>query len=471
MTSAFALPDRPAGGLVLDGGAIVTVDDDFTIHDPGWVHIVGDVVVAVGEGPAPADVKASAGRVIDVAGRAVMPGMTNAHTHLFQTFFRGLADDKPLLDWISDCIWPGAVHLDPEAAHLAALVGMIENLRGGATSIIDHQYVHLTGDDGNDQIDNATATAAAATGVRFLLARGWADRNYEPAMTETTAVTLERTERVRDRWHGAADGRIRIELAPLIPWGCSDEAMRATIQQAREWGVGTHIHCAETAVEVEMNLEERGTRHVEWLEQLGALGPDLQLAHSVWLDDNELDLIAERGAVVVHCPVSNMYLASGIPRVVDMLDRGIDVALASDGPGSNNRQDMFEVLKATVLLQKIGRLDAMALQPEDAIRMACRGGAVAAGLGESTGVLSAGAKADVIVVDLDSVFAAPVHRVVSALVFNAMPANLTHSIVDGRVLIDDREITFADEAQVRIDAGAAARRVFTAAGISSRLTN
>lgn len=473
MTSdaSTGLPDRPAGGLLLEGGAVVTVDDQFTIHDPGWVHIIDDLIVGVGQAQAPTEVRRSVGRIIDTTGHVVMPGMTNAHTHLFQTFFRGLADDKPLLDWISDCIWPGAVHLDAESAHLAALVGMIENLRGGATSIIDHQYVHLAGADGNDHIDNAVAEAAEASGVRFLLARGWADRNYEPAMTETPETTLERTDRVRTRWHGAADGRIRIELAPLIPWGCTDEAMQKTIGQARQWGIGTHIHCAETAVEVEMNLEERGTRHVEWLEDLGVLGPDVQLAHSVWLDDGELDLIALRGAVVVHCPVSNMYLASGIPRIVDMLERGIDVALASDGPGSNNRQDMFEVLKATVLLQKIGRLDAMALQPEDALRMACRGGALAAGLHDHTGELRSGAKADAIVVNLESVFVAPVHRVESALVFNVMPAHLTHSIVDGRVLIDDGIVTFADEAKVLAAANSAARRVFTAAGISSRLTS
>ncbi len=466
----MSLPGRPEKGLLVEGGAVVTVDDAFTIHDPGWVHILGKEIVGVGSGEAPSAIRSSVGRVINATGSAVMPGMVNAHTHLFQTFFRGLADDKPLLDWIRECIWPGAVHLDESSAHLAALSGMIENLRSGATSIIDHQYIHLNGADGTERIDDAVCRAAELSGVRFLLARGWADRNYEPSMTEQVDVVLARTTEVHDRWHESADGRIRIELAPLIPWGCSDEAMTATIQQSRTWGVGTHIHCAETAVEVDMNLEERGTRHVEWLASLGALGPDVQLAHSVWLDDNELDLIAEHGAVVVHCPVSNMYLASGVPRIVEMLDRGIDVALASDGPGSNNRQDMFEALKMSVLLQKVDRLDAMALQPEDALRMACRGGAAAAGLTGQVGMLAPGRAADMIIVNLDSVFVAPVHRVASALVFNAAPADLTHSIVDGRVLIDDGEITFVDEAQVRADAVVAARGVFQRAGIDSRLT-
>ncbi|MEM7287218.1 MAG: amidohydrolase [Actinomycetota bacterium] len=449
--------------LLISGGAVVTVDDAFTVHDPGWVLIEDDRVLEVGPGDPPAAVEAD--RVIDATGAAVMPGMTNAHTHLFQTFFRGLADDKPLLDWLRDCIWPGAVHLDRDSAGLAATVGLIENLRGGATSVIDHQYIHI-----DAAIDDAVCQAAADLGVRFLLARGWADRNYEPSLSEDLPTILERTTALRERWHGHDDDRIRIETAPLIPWGCSDETMRATVADARSWGAGCHIHCAETAVEVEMSLDERKLRHVTWLESLGLLGPDMQLAHSVWLDDDELDLIAERDAVVVHCPVSNMYLASGVPRILDMRARNIRIALASDGPGSNNRQDMFEVLKATALLQKVHHLDAVALQPEDVITMACRGGAAALGR-DDVGSLEPGNLADLLVVALDSVFVAPVHRVPSALVYCASPADITHVVVGGNVLIDDGDLVGVDEAAVVAAATASAREVFAQAGVASRLTD
>ena len=459
-----ALPPR-LGRVLIEGGVVVTVDDDFTVHDPGWLQISADRIVAVGSGAPPPEVRQSVEHVIDAAGSAVMPGMVNAHTHLFQTIFRGLADDKSLLDWLRDCIWPGAVHLDGESARLAALVGLVENLRSGATSVVDHQYVHPEDHDG---VDDAVCRAADEVGIRFLLARGWADRNYEPRLSEDADVVVERTRRLRRRWRD--HDRIRIELAPLIPWGCSDQAMRTTLAQARQWGVGTHVHCAETAAEVAMSLDERGLRHVEWLEQLGALGPDLQLAHSVWLDDHEVDLIAEHGAVVVHCPVSNMYLASGVARVLDMRARGIPVALATDGPGSNNRQDMFEVLKTAVLLQKIHHLDARALQPENALSMACRDGARAFGLPDEIGALEAGRKADVVIVNLDTVFAAPVHRPASGLVFCSSPADVTHVIVDGRLLIDNRELTMIDERALLTEAGDAARRVFTRAGVESRLT-
>lgn len=459
---------RPKATLI-EGGVVVTVDDDFTVHDPGWVHVVDGRIAALGPGTAPESVGVGVDLRIDASGSLVMPGMINAHTHLFQTFFRGLADDKPLLDWLQQCIWPGAVHMDGESARLAALLGLVENLRTGATSVIDHQYIHVS-----DQIDDAVCEAADELGIRLRLARGWADQNYDPQLAETADQILERTSRLRERWQ--SHKRIRVEFAPLIPWGCSDSTMLSTLNEARAWGVGTHIHCAETAIEVEMSVEDRGVRHVEWLDQLGALGPDLQLAHAIWLDDHELDLIAKSGTVVVHCPVSNMYLASGVARLIDMRNRGIPVALASDGPGSNNRQDMFEVLKTTVLLQKVHRLDAMALQPEDVVQMACRGGARAfgspseIGTTEELGQLQVGANADIIVVDLNTVSAAPVHRPVSSLVFCCSPADVTHVMVSGDLLVCDRELTMIDEPALLDEARSVAARLFKRAGIESRLT-
>ena len=466
MVSVAPLPARyEQGGLLIINGAVVTVDDDATIHDPGWVHLVDDTIADVGAGDPPADVVAAAQRVLDAGGHAVMPGMTNAHTHLFQTFFRGLADDKQLLDWLRTCIWPGAIHLDAEAAYLAGLCGMVENLRTGATSVLDHHYVHV--DDG---IDDAVLQSASDAGIRYMLARGWADRNYPPEMQETPEQILAHAAGIRERWHGHDNDRLRIEMAPLLPWGCTDDAMIETVAKTREWGAGTHIHIAESEEEVRLNIEERGTRHVEWLDELGLLGPDMQFAHSVWLDDNELDLIAASGASVVSCPVSNMFLASGVPRIVEMRERNINVALASDGPGSNNRQDMFEVLKSTVLLQKVHRLDPMALLPGDSIEMACRGGAKAFGTENETGAIEAGRKADVILVNLESIFVAPVHSVESALVFNASPANVTHVVVDGRMLIDEGELTFVDEAKLIAESRVAATRLFKKAGVHSRLT-
>ena len=450
--------------LLIRDAAVVTSDEAATVHDRGWVVVHGDVIEAVGAGDPPAGL----GHVdvdIDGHGCAVMPGMVNGHTHLFQTFFRGLGDDKTLLDWLRDYIWPAASLMTAEEAAAAATIGLLENIRSGATTVIDHQYIHS-----DPAMDDAVCAAAERLGVRFVLARGWADRNYEPRLQETLDTVLDRTQQVADRWHGADHGRIRVETAPLIPWGCSDQATTSATAASRVWGGGMHIHCAETAVEVEMNLAERHLRHVAWLHSLGVLGPDTQLAHAIWLDDDELDLIAASGACVVHCPVSNMYLASGVARVPDMLRRGIPVALASDGPGSNNRQDMFEAMKLAVLLQRVHYLDPIVLQPEDALRMATRSGARAAGLEARIGAIEPGRQADLVVVDLRSVFVAPVHRVVSSLVFNVTPRDVRDVVVDGRVLIRNGGFADVDEQVELARAVALCAGLFRRAGFTSAVT-
>jgi len=446
--------------ILIERGAVLTMDDANHLHEPGYVLVQDDRIQAIGAGAAPEELRAGADTVIDATRMAVMPGMVNAHTHLFQTFLRGLADDKPLLDWLAAAIWPVAQVLSEEEAYLAAMLGLVENIRGGATAVTDHQYIHT--DTGND---DGVCRAAAETGVRLLLARGWTDMGYHPAFMETPERIFSEMTRLHETWHGRENGRIRIEFGPLIPWGCSDETMRRAYAMAQAWGVGTMIHVAETRKEVEMNIALRGQRHVEWLAHLGTLGPDVQLVHSVWLDDHELDLVAAHQAVVVHCPVANMYLASGMARVPEMRRRGIAVALATDGPGSNNSQDMLEVLKTTALSAKVSTLDAMAVLPEDVLWMACRGGAMAFGQPSQIGSLEVGKQADIVLVDLDTPFAMPVHRVPSALVYNVSSGSVDTVMVDGRILMRGKRVLVVDEAALLAEARAACARLFKRANI------
>ncbi len=444
---------------LIENGAIVTVNNADQVLNPGYLLVEDDLIVALGAGEAPAAAR-KADTIIDAELMAVMPGMINAHTHLFQSFIRGLADDKPLLEWLKTAIWPVAQALTEKEAYVAAMVGLIENLRGGATTVIDHQYIHT--EPGND---DAVCRAAEEVGIRFMLARGWADMDYHPALMETPDQIVAETIRLRQTWHGADKGRIRVEFGPLIPWGCSDDTMLRTDAVSQTWGAGTHIHVAETRTEIDMNMESRGNRHIEWLAELGLLAPGMQLVHSVWLSDEEIDLIADSGAVVVHCPVSNMYLASGVARVPEMREKGITVALASDGPGSNNSQDMMETLKVTALLHKVNTLDAMILEPEDVLHMACQGGAIAFGQPDRLGSLEVGKKADIILVDLDTPLAMPVHRVCSALVYNCGNRDVDTVIVDGRILMRDKEITILDEKALLARARQACTRLFARAGV------
>jgi 5-methylthioadenosine/S-adenosylhomocysteine deaminase len=448
------------GTILVENGTIVTLNDKRDVYRQGYLFIQDDIIHAVGEGEPPAPYDRADVR-IDATLMAVMPGMVNAHTHLFQTFLRGLADNQPLLDWLKTAIWPVAQALTQEEAYTAALLGLVENIRGGATAVIDHQYIHT--EPGND---DGVCRAAEESGLRFKLARGWTDVGYHPAFMESPARIMSETKRLRDTWQVNGKGRIQVEFAPLIPWGCSDDTMLRTHQMGRAWGAGMHIHVAEARDEIEMNLAARGSRHIEWLHSLGVLGPKTQLVHSVWLDEREIDLIAQSDAIVVHCPVSNMYLASGIARVPEMRQRGIRVALGTDGPGSNNNQDMFAVLKTTILLHKVNTLDAMVLLPEDVLWMACRDGATAFGMPEAIGSLEIGKKADVVLVDLDSPLMMPVHRVPSALVFNATPRDVDTVIVDGRILMRGKKILFIAEKELLARARKTCADLFQRAGVA-----
>jgi 5-methylthioadenosine/S-adenosylhomocysteine deaminase len=445
--------------ILIKNGTILTINDEKQIFKKGFVLIENDLIVDVGAGDPP-EAFENADQVLDATNMAVMPGMVNAHTHLFQSFIRGLADDKPLLEWLEAAIWPVAKALTPEEAYVAAMVGLMENIRGGATSVIDHQYIHT--DPFND---DSVCQAAEETGVRFLLARGWADMNYHPTFMENQERIVSETTRLREKFEINGNGRIRVEFGPLIPWGCSDDTMCVTHKISEGWGSGTHIHVAETHTEVEMNLEARGSRHIEWLADIGVLGPHMQLVHSVWLEDFELDLVEKHNALVVHCPVSNMYLASGVARVPEMLERGITVALATDGPGSNNNQDMMEVLKTTALLHKVNTLNAMILLPEDVLDMACRGGSVAFGMPDQIGSLEKGKKADVVLVDLDTPMAMPVHKAASALVYNASNRDVDTVIVDGKILMKDKVILFTDEKAMLARARKVCGELFERAGV------
>jgi 5-methylthioadenosine/S-adenosylhomocysteine deaminase len=449
--------------ILISGGTVLTQDAQGTVYDPGYVLVEGDRIVAVGAGQYPTwgEPGVQADQVIDANLMAVMPGLVNAHSHLFQTFVRGLADDKPLLQWLETAIWPVMHAVTEEEMYLASLLGMVENIRSGATSVIDNQYIHT-----NRGNDDAVFRAAVESGIRLKIARGWADMNYHEAFMETADTVVAELERLLETWHGAENGRLSVESGPVIPWGCSDEAMQRTYALAQERGVGTHIHTAESEPEVAMLLEQRGLRHVEWLEAIGCLGPDTRLVHSVWLSEEEIDLVARREAMIIHCPVSNMYLASGIAPITEMRRRGVTVALATDGPGSNNAQDNMESLKFAACLQKVGTLDAMSLLPEDVLQMATRGGARAMGQEQEIGSLEPGKKADITVVDLNAPHIMPVHRAASALVYNANGRDVDTVIVDGQVLMRGKKVLFLDEEALLAECRAANKSLFERAGVN-----
>ena len=456
--------------LLIENGSLLSHDGATLAEIIGWLAIDGDRIVALGPGDAPDGWRQRAARVIDARHMAVLPGLINGHTHLSQTFLRGLADDRPLLRWLKEIIWPAQAAMTPEDQYLAALLGLVENVRCGVTTVIQHHKL-----PGREQVD-AACRAAAKVGVRMVLARGWVDLGSSGEPLESILAEMQW---LHDKWHNfhaphstlhALLPTIRIASGPLAPWRCCDDAMREITALARSWSVPTHIHVAETQDEIDLLFERCGRRHIEWLADLDCLGPDTQLVHAVHVTDAEIDLIAQAGATVVYCPTSNLYLASGAAPVRKMLDRGINIAIGADGSASNTSQDLLECAKVGALLAKHASGDAQALVAADAIRMMTIAGARLWG-GEAEerrsglGRLLPGAPADVVLVDLNNARCQPVHSVASALVYNASGPDVHTVIAGGEILLDAGRVTVLDEAALLEECRRAAGLMMKRAGI------
>jgi 5-methylthioadenosine/S-adenosylhomocysteine deaminase len=324
---------------VFTGGAVIASADREL--ERGHVVVENGVIVDVGEGPAPESIVASADEVVDTSERLLMPGFVNAHCHLFQSMLRGLSTNRSLESWLEHDIWPSIPLLEPDDFEAAALGGLAENLRSGVTSILENHYVQTSPENAH-----RVARAARDIGIRALIARGGVDVNLigsggNEARQESVAAFIENTGAFADEWHGAAGGRIRVEAAIQTTWLASSELAYAVSSFMAERGVGLHAHCAETRASLEFTLNRYGVREVQFFANHGLLGPSTQLVHSVWIDADERRMLAETGTVVVSCPVSNAYLASGPAPVSDLLADGVTVALGADGPASNNGQNAF----------------------------------------------------------------------------------------------------------------------------------
>ncbi|MFD0681075.1 MULTISPECIES: amidohydrolase family protein [unclassified Paenibacillus] len=436
-------------------GTVLTMDEGNQVFKPGYVYVEHDVIKEVGEWKADGSLDhliAKSTFVYNAAGKAVIPGIVNSHTHLFQTFMRGVSDHLPLAQWLREIIWPLSLSMEPEDFYLAALVGCMENLKSGATYVMDHHYIHTS-----PQNDSGVIRAMVDSGIRGHLARGGSDLSNEPRLRETEEQIFSSTERLLDDWDGAASGRIEIALGPLNLYGCSRGYLENAAKFSRDHKLISHVHVAETSGQIDNTMERYGLRNLELLNDVGLLGEHTQVVHGIWLDDGELETIRAKKASVVHCPVSNMYLASGVARVPEMQRMGINVALGTDGPGSNNCQDNLEVLKFTACLHKVNELDATLLPPMDVLRMATVNGAKAMGRSHDLGSLEVGKKADLVAIDMMKSHISPLHRVSSAIVYNANGNDVDLVIVGGSVVVENGESVWIDErevlarAQARVD--------------------
>ncbi len=398
-------------------------------------------------------------RVLDCRGQAVLSGLVNAHTHTFQTVFRGLGDGLPFHRWQQEIMYPLYEVLSPEDAALFSLVGCLENIRSGVTSVITFQAYP------NDEEACALGVRSiAASGLRGIFVKGLFGENAPARFLRPRDAAMAECERVLETLDGMQDGLVRVWLGPPMLSRIPPSWIQQAAEIARAHQSGLHIHIDENSALAEESGKRLGCSEVEALERLGVLDERFHAAHCVATPERDLERLREAGAHVMHCPISNLYLGSGVAPVVEMRQRGVNVCLGTDGPASNNNQDMFVVVKMASLLQKGWRRDPEVVPPEDALEMATRAGARAMGL-YGSGSLAPGSPADLITVDLRTAHTVAAHRAASALVYSSAASDVRTVIVSGHIVMEDRAIRAVDEPAILDRAQVRAETLLRRAGL------
>jgi len=426
--SALNAAPRTADILITGGTVITMAGPDI---ENGSVVIAGGKIVAVGPS-SKIDAAYHAKTTIHAHGMAVLPGFVNAHTHVPMTLFRGIADDRDLMDWLTNFIFPAeAKNVSRDFVKWGTRLGAIEMIQSGTTTFADMYYF---------ESDIARETKAA--GLRGVLGETMID--FPVADNKTWDDVMNYIRAYVKQWKG--DRLITPALAPHAPFTVSEDHLKQVRALATELGAPILIHVSETKNELQQVAEKHNNMTPGvYLDSIGFLGDDVLAAHGVWLTPDEIKTFAARKTGVAHCPESNEMLASGVAPVAAMRTAGVDVGLGTDGPaGSNNNLDMFEEMASAARLQKVMRGDPKALSARDVLEMATIGGARALNMGDKIGSLEAGKQADVIVVDLQDAKTQPVYSVESAIVYAADGANVVDTIVDGKILMRDRKVLTVD---------------------------
>jgi 5-methylthioadenosine/S-adenosylhomocysteine deaminase len=424
--------------ILIKGGTIVTMDERDSI-------VRGDVLIRDGRiAEIGSEIDDTVNDVIEAHGCAVLPGFVQTHIHLCQTLFRGAADDLALIDWLKKRVWPMEAAHTPESIRASAQLGIAELIKGGTTCALTMETVRHT---------EEVLRVVEETGFRADVGKCMMDKGDDvpSALREETRASIDESLRLIDKWNGAANGRIRCCFAPRFAISCTRELLSEVSTLAKQLGVIIHTHASENRNECEIVERETGERNIDYLSSLGLVGSHVVLAHCIHLDNTEMETLAGTKTNVAHCPSSNLKLGSGIARVTEMLARGIPVSLGADGAACNNRLDMFTEMRTAALLQKALHGPEV-LPAARALRMATIDGARAMGLEKEIGSIEAGKRADMIVIDVNELHATPSGDVVSALVYSAQASDVRATIIDGQLVMRDRELSTLNEPAVLADA-------------------
>jgi len=419
--------------ILITEGLIVTMDNSGTIYNDGALTIQNDTIVGLGNSE---DIKKAYRGKKEISARncIVMPGLVNGHTHAAMTCFRGMADDMDLMTWLNDYIFPAeARNVSPELAHWGSMLACAEMIKSGTTTFCD-MYI----------FEDETASAARNAGMRCLVGEVLFD--FPSPNFKTPAEGISYTRKLIEKWSG--DPLVQIVVEPHALYTCSPSLLKNAKDIAREYNIPIAMHFLENSAEVQQLMDKYGKKATHFLKDIGYLDESLIVFHGVCMDEEDMRIFADHGCKVVHNPESNMKLASGIAPVAQMLKLGLRVALGTDGCASNNNLDMFQEMDTAAKLAKVATLDPTVLPAPTVVKMATRNGAQALGMGHLTGVLEAGKKADVILINTRKPHLTPMYNAYSHLVYAVTGADVDTSIINGKLVMENRRLLTINEEEI-----------------------
>lgn len=440
--------------LLIQNATILTMNpQEEIIH--GDVLIEDRCIKSIGP-----TIQAQGCDLIDATDMILIPGFIQTHIHLTQSLLRGQADDLELLDWLKKRVWPLEGAHTPTSNYISAKLGIAELIKGGTTSIIDMETVHHT---------ESAFEAIKETGYRAMSGKCMMDygSGVPSSLMEKTEDSLKESLRLLKKWHGTENGRIDYAFAPRFVVSCTEKLLKEVGHMAKEYGVMIHTHASENRGEIELVQKDRGMRNVCYLKSLGLTGQQLILAHCIWLDEEEMKILAESGTRISHCPSSNMKLASGIAKIPELLEMGAAVSLAADGAPCNNNMDMFQEMRHAALLQKARTLSPTVMPANTVLKMATRNGAMAMGKEKLLGSIEVGKKADLALIRRDGLHQTPSQSVdpISTLVYSATASDVDTTIIDGKVMMKNRQLTTINEKALREEANQEIKDQIQRAGV------
>ena len=423
--------------LIISGGTIVTMDKGKRVIADGAVAVRGDKIVAVGKRTEILR-QYRALRTNNATGKAIIPGLINTHTHGPMSLFRGISDDLDLNDWLTKYIFPAeAKNVNEAFVRAGTRLGLAEMIRGGTTTYCDMYY-----------FEDAIADETKKAGMRGVLGETVID--FPVADNKTWDQAMAYTDRYLSKWKN--DPLIVAAVAPHAPYTVSTDHLKAVRTLSDSHNSPIVIHVAETKKEVDDITKQYGASPMNYLYSIGFLNDRVIAAHTVWLTDGEINLMKARGVGSGHCPQSNMKLASGTAKIPQMLSKDLDVGLGTDGAASNNDLSMWEEMDSAAKLHKQFSGDPKVASAEQVFEMATIRGARALDLEKITGSIEAGKRADIAIVDMDSLHQTPYFNIYSALVYSTKASDVRTVIINGRIVMLDRRLLTLNEFAIKKDA-------------------